>query len=260
MRKAMFLMLITALVTMSSCSKKDQTTSTTSQTTQATSLPANAATYVVSNYPDATIDYVLLQAASTARFIVGLNTTEELAFNNDGGFMGNGKGHHDGGHPGDTIYHDSTGCGGGHHGGGHHGGGHHGGPHGIPIDSLSSVIKDYISTNFPGDTIMHAEYDSLCVEGLVTEVMIGQSGLEPVKLIFSGTGAFLLQASRINYTDTPQAVKDYITANYSTYELCDKAEKYTMADGSLQYVVYLHLARVRISVRLKSDGTLICTR
>lgn len=259
MKRQLFLMLVTTALIMASCSKKDQTDPASSTTTA--SLPTKAASYVATNYPDASIDYILVLTNSTAKYVVTLNTTEELAFTSIGDYLGDGRQFHDGGHHGDTIFGDSTGCGGGHHGGGHHGGGHHGGGHGIPVDSLSTAITGYITANFAGYTIMHAGYDSLCVEGLVTEVMIGKrDSVPPLKLVFNGAGTFLFQASRVMYADVTQAVKNYITANYAGYEVCNRAEKLTLADNSLQYIIYLRQDRLHVSVRITADGTLICTR
>jgi len=110
-------MLVTLAIVIGSCSKKDQTKTTTSATT--TSLPAKASNYVAMNYPDATIDYILVLTNSSAKYIVSLNTTEELAFNVDGDYLGNGGPFLQGHHPGDTIFCDSRGD--GHHGHGHHG-------------------------------------------------------------------------------------------------------------------------------------------
>ncbi|MCX6285360.1 MAG: PepSY-like domain-containing protein [Bacteroidetes bacterium] len=257
MKRAMFLLLVTAVMVIGGCSKKDQT-STTSPTSQTTLLPARATAYVETNYPDATIDYILVLANSGAKFVVALNTAEELAFSGDGNYLGDGRNYHQGNHPGDTIPGDSL------HGDTihcwhHHG--HHGGGHGIPPDSLSPVIKDYIAANFAGYTILNADYDSLCVNGLVKEVMIGKrDSVPPVKLIFSATDSYLLQASRFRYSDVPQAVKEYITANYSSYEVCNAAEKYILADNSVQYMVYLRLDRSHLRVRLLADGTLVCSQ
>ena len=123
------------------------------------------------------------------------------------------------------------------------------------------MIKGYIAANFAGYTILHADYDSLCVDGLVKEVMIGNNdSVPPIKLIFSATDTYLFQASRVLYSDVPQAVKDYITANYSSYEVCNAAEKYILADNSLQYMVYLRLDRSHLRLRMLADGTLICSQ
>jgi hypothetical protein len=264
MKKAMILMLVTLAIVAGSCSKKDQTNTAAQATTTTTSLPTKASNYVATNYPDATIDYILVLTNSSAKYIVTLNTTEELAFNSDGDYLGNGGPFLLGHHPGDTIFCDSNGCGGGGHGGhGHHGPPPppHGKGHWIPLDSLSSTIKNFISGNYPGYTILHAEYDSLCPDGLVKDVMIGERDtVPPLKLVFSSTDTYLLKANRIRYGDVPQAVKAYITANYPGWEACCGSEKYILADNSEQYMIYLQKNRAHMRVRLQADGTFICSQ
>lgn len=226
------------------------------QVTDASALPAKAVSYAVDNYPDATIEYVLLQANATARYIAVLNTTEELAFSNSGDYLGDGKLHRHGHHGGDTIHGDTI------HGGGHHGGGHHGGHHGntIPVDSLPVAITGYISANYAGYTVMHAEYDTLCPEGAVTEVMIVTGTSAPLKLVFDANDLFLMQASRVGYSTLPQAVKDSVTANYVTFQVSGKAEKLTLADNAVQYFVYIRLNGDRLKLRLTETGIMVCVQ
>jgi hypothetical protein len=88
--------------------------------------------------------------------------------------------------------------------------------------------------------------------------MICKTGSEPVKLVFDSGNAMLLTAGRMMYADVPQAVKDYILANYASYKVSGKAEKFMMADGTVQYMVFLKLDQTRKSVRIKEDGTLVC--
>jgi len=252
-------MLVTAVMIIGACSKKDQT-GTTSTTSTTVSLPTKAADYVELNYPDASIDYILVLANSTAKYVVSLNTTEALAFSSEGNYLGDGRQYCNGGHPGDSIPGD-TNDNGWHHR--HHPphGGPPGGGHGIPLDSLSQVIKDYINANWPGYNILHADYDSLCVNGLVKEVMIGKKdSLPPLKIIFSNANVYLLQAERFRYADVPQAVKDFVTANYAGYQVCPESEKFTLADNSLQFMVYLRLNKDHKRLRMKADGTLVCSQ
>jgi len=260
MKKILFSVLIIMAV-ITACSKKTST-SADSAIIKAT-LPQAAVSYIDNNYPDATIDFFVTLRNSAATYLVTLNTTEELAFSKAGDFMGDGRNFH-GGNPGDTTFCGDTTHGGGpggdgHHGGGHPGGGHHG--HGIPVDSLPAAIISYVNANYPGDTIRHAEYDSLCLNGLVIAVMIPQPGMvPPLKLYFDVNGGYLMLANRIHYADVPQAVKDYITTNYADYMVCHGTEKYTLANNSIEYIIYLHKDHLRKSVRLKADGTLICER
>lgn len=251
-------MLFIIAAALTSCNK-DKTTPDTQPLTTA-DLPALATDYIYNNYPDATIEYVVAVSNSVASYLVTLNTAEELAFTKTGGYLGDGAGYHHG-KPGDDSLHCDTIHGGGHHGGGHHGGGHHGGgQHGteIPIDSLPTAITDFITASYSGYIIRHAELDSLCPDGLVTEVMICLPGSEPVKLVFDAGNTLLVTAGRIPYADVPQAVKDFITANYAGYKVSWKAEKFTLADSTVQYMIWLKLDQTRKSVRIKEDGTLVC--
>lgn len=256
MKKILILLLI-IVAGMYSCSKH-QTTPT--QSTTLSTLPMKATDFIDSNYPDASINYVVVLTNNTAKFIVTLNTGEELAFTQNGDYLGDGEAYNDGHHGGDTICNDTThGRGHGHPGGGHHGGGHHGGPgHGIPIDSLSPAIISYITTNFPGYAIRHAELDTLCPEGAVIEVMLEMHGVEPKKVIFNPQNDYLMWAKRIQFSDMPQSVKDYITSNFVTYYVCNMGEILTMADSSLQYIIYLNKEQTHVYIRVKAVGTLVC--
>lgn len=255
--KKILILLLVLIVGMYACNKH-QTALT--QLTTLSTLPMKATEYIDSNYPDASIYYVVVLTNSAAKFIVTLNTEEEIAFTQDGDYLGDGELYNGSHHGGDTICNDTThDWGHGHPGGGHRGGGHHGGPgHGLPIDSLSPAIISYITTNFPGYNIKHSELDSLCPDGAVIEVMLGIHGAEPMKGIFDTQNNYLLWAERIQFSNMPQAVKDYIISNFATYYVCEMGEKFTMADNSLQYNVYLNKEQLHINVRLKADGTLVC--
>ena len=259
MRKTMFLLLIVSIAALSSCNKNNDSTT---PTLTVADLPTKATQYIDTNYPDASVLYVVAMKNSAAAFIVTLNTTEELAFTTIGNYLGDGANFHGGHHGGGDSIHGDTihgGCGGGgHHGGGHPGGGHPG--NGIPVDSLPTLIKDYVTANFAGYTIKHAEFDTICTEGAVTEVVIAQAGMEPIKLYFDATSTYLMKDNRILFTDIPQVVKDYIAANYATFETCNRATKLTLADNTLQFIVYLHASQVRKNVRLKDDGTFVCEK
>jgi hypothetical protein len=256
-----FMTVIVALL--SACSKNQ---SVTSPASSSTTFPPRASEYITNNYPDATVDYIITMKSSQAKYIAVLNTTEELAFTQSGDFLGNGRLYH----PGDSIPGDTTHCDsmpGWHHGPPGHGHHHHpphGGPgpgddgFGIPADSIPAAIISYVNTAYPGSQILHANYDSICPDGKVIEVMVGVLGTEPMKLFFDMTDNYLFRGNRFRYEDMPQAVKDYITASYSGYQVCPGGEKLTMPDSSLQYKVYLRQAGIRKCVRIKEDGTPLC--
>ena len=129
----------------------------------------------------------------------------------------------------------------------------------IVVDSLPTVINVYISTNYSAYTVIHAEIDTIC-SGAVTEVMVCTKGTEPVKLVFDASGTYLFKGERIKYAEVPVAVSAAVTADYSTYKVEDRGEKFTLANGSLQYKVYLFLDKVRKTVTLNADGTIVCEK
>lgn len=241
MKKSLFFVLLLLVFALASCNK-DQSTND-KQTSTLTELPAKAADYIDMNYPDADVDYILAVQNSNMAFLVTLTTNEELAFDSDGGFIGNISGNHNTGFDCDTIY-------------GHHHGGHHGG--GIPVDSLSSAILEYISANYPDYTIFHAKTDSLCPDGAVTEVVIGMPEVQPVKLIFGADDTFLMTSVRIPYVDVPQVIKDYISLNFGDSLHCNKASQLTLVDNTIQYMIYLRLEESMEKLRMGEDGSLVC--
>ena len=65
----------------------------------------------------------------------------------------------------------------------------------------------------------------------------------------------------IPYSDAPQIVKDYITANYPGYNVSERAEKLTLSDNSIQYRISLMMMHhMKKTVRIAEDGTFICVQ
>ncbi len=236
--KKILLVLLVFTAAMSACKKDVATGPGADNQAVNNGPPLKAASYIEQNYPDAVIVYYTTVTGSLAGYLVTLDTREELAFSKDGEFVGNGERFH-GGHHGDT-----TNCNPGHRG--------------IPIDSLPAAIPVYVNVNYPGYAIRHAAYDSLCLEGSVIRVMLFKPGSEPVKLCFDPSGNFLLRAERLPYSTIPQAVKDYITANYTGFTPTHRAEKLTLADASVHYSVFVFSSASRKVVRVDAAGTFIC--
>jgi hypothetical protein len=216
-----------------------------------------------------------------------LNTGEELKFSTAGVFMAYSN-NADYGMSADSLLCDSTHNDSiriGHHGdgdkGGKHGdkGGKHGGKGGkhdndsikhgrghdrhfeneIAIDSLASDIATYISINYSGYTVLHAETDTIC-EGAITEVLVTLANAQPVKLVFDIANAYLFKAERTEYANVPSLISDAVTANYSTYSVMKRFETYTMADNSLKYKIYLRNSDTKKIVTFNADGTVSCEK
>ena len=261
MKHLIFSMMV-LLAILSACSKDETSSKASEQSISSTALPLKVTEYVSNNYPDETITSAVQVTGGTAAYIVSLNTLEELAFDSNSSYLGNGAYFHPGG---DSLgcKHDSIGGGHGGYGGPGHGGhGHpgHGGPGSISIDSLPATITEYITANFAGYTAQHAEIESNCQFDSVYEVMIVLDTLHPVKIYFGLTGNYLMKSERALYADAPQAVKDYITVNYADYTVMDRMELFTMADNTYEFNVFMERMHSRKSVILTVDGTMICER
>ena len=223
-------------------------------------LPVKITTYVQDNYPDASIYQAVVLTNTSAEYIVILTTEEELAFDKNSNYIGNGHlfpGEGDPCDPGDSIHHEGPPGGGHHHGHGNdHGHGHPG--NWISPDSLSDVIKTYIMVNYADYTIINGQKDTLCHTGAVTSVMLEKSDTIHLKLFFDASNLFLMTGNRIHYKDVPQVVKDYIRVNYSGYHVYPGTEILTIADNSIRYVIYLDQQHTRTRVVTGTDATLIC--
>jgi len=284
MKKTIFFLLTFAAV-MVSCSNQESAGGTT--VSEGTSV--SIAAYVADNYPATKIISTTVNGSTVTAM---LNTGEELSFTSNGSLISYSNNYSEGleadslmmnndsiGRPG----HDGRGGHGGEMGGGLENGrpgepGHgifmgdsthvgvnqgHGHPrhfkNEVAIDSLSSEINTYISANYLGYTVIHAEIDTIC-QGVVTEVMVCLTTSEPVKLVFDAAGIYLMKAERIHYTDVPVEVSAAVTTNYSTFKVKNRGEKFSLANGSFQYKVFMSQDRTRKSVTFNADGTVACEK
>jgi len=258
--KNLLLAMFAIAVILTSCNKDNSISSASDQAISTSSLSTSVLKYIDSYYPDATITSAVAVNNSKAATIVTLSTSEQLAFNDLGGFLGDG-----------TNLHSGTDMSGDHHGRGGHGmgpghdGDTTGGPCGmkgpkplnaVAIDSLPTAIKTYISTNYPALTAMHADIDTTCQYGAVYEVMAGAVGTEPVKLAFSKESVYLYKGQRFRTADMPQAVKDAI-AKFDTNSRI-RGEQLTLADGTIQYSAFVNVSGVKKRIVLAVDGTVVC--
>jgi len=236
MKKVILVMFVIA-IGFTSC-KKD--TNDSEQAISISSLPSTVTTYVSNNYPDASIYQAVTVKEKDANYILTLNTDEELAFDKSGNYLGDGANYH---------HH-------GHHG--HHGANGNCDNGGIPLDSLSSSITGYVTTNYPAYTIKHADKDSTCQYGYVTDVVIFESGVPHIKLYFDPTGTYLMSSSRLMYANLPVAVKDTIAANYTTYVPRAVALKLSLANNTVEYYVYLYNGITHKRVTITDAGVVVC--
>jgi hypothetical protein len=282
MKKLIFLVLAFAAI-MVSCSSNADLAGVASVSS---STSASVAAYVAENYPATKI---VSTTASGSTVTATLNTGETLSFSKAGSFMAYSNNSGEGLETDSLIVSDSIrmdSIGRPHHRGGHRhggpegpgqggmmGGGHGEGPEAdsmhvghprhfeneIAVDSLPVAINDYILANYSGFKVIHAQVDTIC-QGVVTEVLVCTTATEPVKLVFDASGVYLFKAQRIKYNDVPVEVSAAVTTNYSTYKVKKRSEKFTLADGSVQYKVFMSLDSTRKLVTFNADGTVSCEK
>jgi hypothetical protein len=250
--KKMEIIMFICLVTLFSCKKDNSgsSNSVSSSSMNVADLPPAVTTYVSDYYPDANVFSATKVSNSPAPYIVTLSTEEQLAFDANGSFLGDGENFPGGGKPDDA---DSL----------HH---KHHPPDWINIDSLPSSIITFITTNYPGYKIKHAEKDSLCPFGAQIEVMIKKKGSPPpeeIKLYFDWiTFNYMMMGERIKYKDVPQVVRDSVSADFHVKHKCERAEMLTLADNSLNFAIFLkeHHHEHHQRAVFMADGTLICVQ
>jgi len=250
MKKIIFSILALAAV-MVSCSSNDDSAGVSSSTSE------SIATYIAEIFPAAS---VVSTTSSSSKVTATLNTGETVTFTKSGSVIAYANNACKG-LAADSLVTPPDSVGRPKHGGKGHG------KHGhdkhfkneISVDSLSTTLNEYISSNYADYTVIHAEVDTIC-QGIVTEVFVCSTTKEPVKLVFDATGTIIFKAERINYADVPTEISAAVTANYSTYNVKKRAEKYTLADGSLQYKVFMSLNKTRKSVTFNADGTVSCEK
>jgi hypothetical protein len=257
-KTSLLVIMVMTMLAFYSCNKDNTgnnglpgTTNVASTTISTASLPATITSYVSDNYPDATIFSAAQLSNSKAKYIVLLSTEEELAFDANGNFLGDGEDFcHGGPFPfpgGDSL---------------HHGHPWHGcPPNWINIDSLSGTIKSFVTTNYPTFVIWHAETDTVCPNGDILEVMIRKPATRPPQdliLYFDKSDNYILVAQRVMFMNIPQAVKNYISTNFGNLHQCYMSDKLTLADSTLNYAVYVNQRRLHERVVLTASGTLVC--
>ena len=127
----------------------------------------------------------------------------------------------------------------------------------IAITGLPTAITNYVKTNYTDYTIDEAQKDTLCNGIAGIEVELEKKGAADISLFFNNENAFILKEEDIKYSTLPTNVSAFISNNYPNYEMPKKAEKITLADGTIQYEVDLKEKTTKIEkeVLINAEGT-----
>ncbi len=161
-------------------------------------LPEVVLTYIADNYPDQTIVKAEMDTEDGMQvYNIYLDNGLELYFDMNGNFL---KAEND-----DKF---------------------------IGVDNLPQSILDYISTNYPNETILYAEEDQ--EDGMLIYEVHLTGGYE---LEFDSSGNLLEVEQNIPLSDLPQAIIDYVNANYPD-NFIDEAE-FEFENGQQVYKIKL---------------------
>ncbi|NJW53079.1 PepSY-like domain-containing protein [Salinimicrobium oceani] len=202
-----FSLILVSLLVFSSCSNDDDggetggevdlnlTAARSDNHVNTAALPQAILDYITTNYPNNTIWKAEIE--DNNNYEVELNDETELIFDQQGNFLGIDD-------DDDDDFGDED----------------------VAAGDLPAAVRDFISTYFPNATVEEAEREN---NGNY-EVELSND----VELIFDADGNFLGRAEDddnddrddedIAIDDLPQAVRDYITANYPDYSIIE-AEK-----------------------------------
>lgn len=259
MKKIFFAFFVLAVIFVS-CSKDSGSNAASDESISISSLSSSIVSYVDSYYPDASISSAVAVSNSKAATIVTLSTSEQLAFDDFGAYLGDGTNLHSGSDL--SGQHRGRGGKGGHGGRGMDSIGKACDGQGssrhvvVSIDSLPAAIQSYIATNYPSLSARHAEIDTTCQYGAVYKVMLAAVGSEPLKLAFNKESLYLFKSQRIRLADMPQAVKDAIASYDSSSRI--RGEQISLADGTVQYTAYVNVSGVKKRLVFGADGSLVC--
>ncbi len=126
--------------------------------------------------------------------------------------------------------------------------------------NLPEAAVVYINANYPGYQITDAELEDYCDQNVI-EVELEDGPGPDLDLYFSLNGNFILAAFDTSPDDLPAAVLNTLAQQFPNYEIeSDDVERYEMADGSIQYEVYLETDDDddELEVVLTEAGDIVC--
>jgi hypothetical protein len=233
MKTIIFSMIILATV-LTAC-KKDSMSPPANQASQSVSvkdLPFNVTDFIANNYPAENIVSAYKVSAPPASMVVVLNTNEQVSFDSDGNALS-------GVAPTSDISPFITVA-----------------P--TPVHFLPAAISNYLETNYAGYTIRSSILINTCNMGEVYDILLIQSGMEPVKVIFDLKGNYVAYGMRVIADGAPMPVMDYINKSFPGYTVMLKMEKFMLADGRIFYNVFVENGRNVDAVLVNADGTPVC--
>ena len=128
----------------------------------------------------------------------------------------------------------------------------------VEIDSLPIQVKEFITQNYKGYTILNAEYDPLCSGADAIDVAVSQKNKPNYSLIFLPNGTFVQQEEDIAFSSAPENVLKSIKDKFSEYKIANQIEKIKLADNTVQYLFDISKNSIVKEVIIDEQGIVIC--
>lgn len=126
------------------------------------------------------------------------------------------------------------------------------------IDKLPVGVKEFVSKNYAGYTIVSADSDALCGGGPAVDVAIKKTGAPTFSLIFKPDGSYVQQEEDVDLSTAPDKIKNTLKTQFGKYSSDGQIEKLILADKSIQYMVDLTNGKNTKEVILTAEGNIVC--
>ncbi len=128
----------------------------------------------------------------------------------------------------------------------------------IALDKLPAGVKEFVSRNYSGYTIIKAASDPLCKGGDAIDVAITKAGAPNFSVIFKPDGSFVQQEEDVPMSTATDKIKNALKTKYADYSAGNQIEKLILADKTVQYLVDLSKGKVSKEVIFNVEGNVVC--
>ena len=126
------------------------------------------------------------------------------------------------------------------------------------IDNLPVGVKEFVSKNYAGYTIVSADSDPLCGGAPAVDVAIKKTSAPTFSLIFKPDGSYVQQEEDVDLSTAPDKIKSTLKTQFGKYSAGGQIEKLILADKSIQYMVDLTNGKITKEVIFTVDGNIFC--
>ena len=126
------------------------------------------------------------------------------------------------------------------------------------INNLPVGVKEFVSKNYSGYTIVSADSDPLCGGGPAVDVAIKKTGVPNLSLIFKPDGSFVQQEEDVPLSTASDKIRSVLKTKYADYSAGNQIEKLTLVDKTIEYMVDLNKGSVNKEVIFSVDGNIVC--